>query len=81
MKANSLSFSEATLAKNNVYIEPRENGTFAVMKADAQRASAIRPTQKLAIAVAKEMFPDIKPDISRVRTTSVGKPDQFRKNS
>jgi hypothetical protein len=67
------------VAKRNVYIEPRDNGQFAVMKANAQRASALCDTQAQAIAQAKRMFPDVKPDVSRVRHTKRGNPDQFRK--
>jgi len=67
------------VGKKNVYIEPRDDGTFAVMKPNADRASAIRDTQSDAIVAAKKMFPDVKPDVARVRHTSVGKPDQFRK--
>ena len=68
------------MGKQNVYIEPRDDGTFAVMKPNAERASAIRNTQAEAIAAAKEMFPDVKPDIARVRHTGQGSPDQFRKS-
>ena len=67
------------MGKKNIYIEPRADGTFAVMKTDAKRASAIRDKQRDAIDVAKALFPNIKPDVARVRQTGGGKPDQFRK--
>ena len=67
------------MAKHNVYIEPRANGQFAVMKANAMRASALCDTQAQAERKAKQMFPDVKPDVARVRRTSKGRPDQFRK--
>ena len=67
------------MGKTNIYIEPRADGTFAVTKTDAKRASAIRETQRDAIDAAKAMFPDIKPAVARVRQTGGGKPDQFRK--
>lgn len=49
------------------------------MRSNAKRASAIRDTQGDAIDAANVMFPGVKPDIARVRHTSGGKPDQFRK--
>jgi hypothetical protein len=67
------------MAKRNVYIEPRANGQFAVMKANAKRASALCNTQAQAERKAKQMFPDVKLDVARVRKTSKGHPDQFRK--
>lgn len=36
------------MAKKTVYIEPRPNGQFAVMKANAKRASALCDTQAQA---------------------------------
>ena len=52
---------------------------FAVMKPNADRASAIRDTQNDAAYGAKRMFPNVKPDIARVRHPLVHKPDQFSK--
>ena len=67
------------MKKRNVYIEPRPNGTFAIMKPNAQRASKICDTQHEAIEASKALFPGVKPDIARVKHTNQGKPDQFRK--
>ena len=67
------------MAKRNVYIEPRRNGQFAVMKANAKRASALCDTQRDAEKEAKRMFPGMKPDVARVRHTKKGVPDKFRK--
>jgi len=50
-----------------------------VVKPDAERASAVLPTQAKAIERAKEISPNTRPDVERVRHTSVGKPDQWRK--
>ena len=66
------------MGKNNLFIEPRENGTFAVMKPNAKRASIICTTQKAAIREAARMYPGIKPDIARVRNSAQGGPDRFR---
>jgi hypothetical protein len=66
--------------KGDVYIERREpQKDYAVRKEHSERASATAPTQKKAIEAAKKMFPDVKPDVERVRHTSKGKPDKWRK--
>ena len=67
------------MSKGNVYIERREEGDYAVRTEGSKRASAIESTQAEAIARAKELFPDKAPDVERVRRTSQGKPDQWRK--
>ena len=64
---------------NNVYVEKRPDGTYAVLKPDAQRASAIAPTQQEAIQRARQISPDATIQVERVRHTSVGKPDKWRK--
>jgi len=60
------------------YVEPVDDG-YSVKAAGAKRASAILPTQKEAIEKAKELNPDLKPHVTRVRNTAVGHPDQFEK--
>jgi hypothetical protein len=67
------------MGKDNIYIERRPNGNYAVEKPGAERASAILPTQRQAIERAREISPNTRPDVERVRHTSVGKPDQWRK--
>jgi uncharacterized protein YdaT len=63
----------------NIYVEPREQGDYAVRREGSKRASDVLPTQKAAIGRARELEPDKKPNVARVRNTSVGGPDQFRK--
>lgn len=63
----------------NIYIERRGVRQYAVVKPGAERASAIMPTQAEAIERAREICPKTRPDVERVRYTSVGKPDQWRK--
>jgi hypothetical protein len=63
----------------NIFVERRPDGNYAVEKPGAGRASAILPTQAEAIATAKEISPNSKPNVERVRHTSQGKPDQRRK--
>ena len=65
--------------KNNVYVERREEGDYAVRKEGSDRASSIEPTQKKAIERAREMNPGVAPDVERVRYTNKGKPDKWRK--
>lgn len=65
--------------KGDVYIEQRPEGDYAVRKEHSKRASAVEPTQAKAIEKAREMFPDVRPDVERVRYTSKGKPDHWRK--
>ena len=66
--------------KGDVYVERRESQMdYAVRKEHSERASAIAKTQKEAIEIAREMFPGVRPDVERVRHTSKGKPDRWRK--
>jgi len=67
------------MSKGNIFVERRGSGQYAVLKPGAERASAILPTQAEAIERAKEISPNTRPDVERVRHTSVGKPDQWRK--
>ena len=67
------------MSENNLYVEKRDDGKFAVKKPDAQRASAVEATQAEAIARAKELNPDAAIHVERVRHTAGGKPDKWRK--
>ena len=67
------------MADKRIYVEQREEGDYAVRKPGAQRASAVEATQAEAIARAKEIAPDAKPHIERVRDTSAGGRDKWRK--
>lgn len=64
---------------SNIYVERRPDGSYAVERPGADRASAILPTQAEAIERAKEISPNTRPDVERVRHTTCGKPDQWRK--
>lgn len=65
--------------KNKIFVERREEGDYAVRKADSKRASAVAPTQKEAIEKARELNPDVTPHVERVRDTKVGGRDKWRK--
>jgi hypothetical protein len=64
---------------NQLYVEQRPEGDYAVRRPNSDRASAVLPTQAEAIARARELNPDATPLVERVRHTSAGKPDQWRK--
>jgi hypothetical protein len=64
---------------SKVFIEKRKKqGDFAAKLPNSGRASVVAPTQEKAIKKAKKMHPEATIQISRVRKTSVGKPDQWR---
>ncbi|HEM7879851.1 MULTISPECIES: DUF2188 domain-containing protein [Burkholderia] len=52
---------------------------YAVRHPDSQRASATATTQREAIERAGELNPSGLVLVERVRTTSAGKPDKWRK--
>ena len=64
---------------NNLFVERRPEGDYAVRKPNAERASAVAPTQTEAIARAKELNPNAAVHVERVRNTNVGNPDKWRK--
>ena len=67
------------MSKNELYVERREQGDYAVRKPGSERASAILPTQAEAIEWAREMNPDAAVHVERVRDTNVGGRDKWRK--
>ena len=62
-----------------IYVERREQGDYAVRRANSERASDVLPTQREAIERARELSPGTRPDVERVRNTSVGSRDKWRK--
>ena len=67
------------MAKKQIFVEQRPEGDFAVRRAGATRASKVAPTQAEAIEMARKLSPGVAPDVERVRHTSKGHPDQWRK--
>lgn len=68
------------MTNKQLFVEPRKGQPgYQVKKANAKRASSIHSNQAEAIAAAKEQNPDAKPHVARVRHTSKGHPDQFRR--
>jgi hypothetical protein len=67
------------MSKDRLFVEKRPQGGFAVRRPKSQRASDVLPTQAQAIRRARELNPDRQPLVERVRNTSVGGRDQWRK--
>jgi uncharacterized protein YdaT len=70
---------EDTMKDKRIYIERRDEGDYAVRRANSERASDILPTQRDAIERAKELSPGSRPHVERVRHTPGGSPDKWRK--
>lgn len=62
-----------------LFVEKRPEGDYAVRKGNSERASDVLPTQAEAIERAKELNPGASPVVERVRNTTGGKPDKWRK--
>jgi hypothetical protein len=67
------------MAKKPLFVEQRPEGDYAVRKPNSDRASAVLPTQAEAIARARELNSGTAPLVERVRHTSGGHPDKWRK--
>lgn len=64
---------------DKVFVERRPQGDYAIRRPNSQRASGVEPTQAEAISEARRLSPGGPVLVERVRTTSVGKPDKWRK--
>ncbi len=67
------------MSDKRIYVERRPEGDYAVRKPGADRASDITPTQAEAIERARELNPGAAVHVERVRFTSGGKPDKWRR--
>ena len=67
------------MTKDRLFVERRSQGDFAVRRPNSQRASDVLPTQAEAIQRARELNPGMEPLVERVRNTSRGHPDKWRK--
>ena len=67
------------MKKDQLFVERRDQGDYAVRKANAQRASDVLPTQAEAIERARELNPNSRPLVERVRNTSAGGRDKWRR--
>lgn len=57
----------------------RPDGQYAVTRPNADRASAITPTQGEAIERAGKIAPNAAIHVERIRNTNLGHPDKWRK--
>lgn len=67
------------MPNTDLFIEQREQGDYAVRRANSERASAVEPTQAEAIARARELDADAAIFVERVRNTEGGAPDKWRR--
>ncbi len=67
------------MSNKDLFVERRQQGDYAVRRANAERASAVAPTQAKAIAEAHRLEPNATVMAERVRHTNVGKPDKWRR--
>jgi uncharacterized protein YdaT len=63
---------------DQLYIERRDDGEYAVRRGGAKRASTIEDTQSEAIERARRMDPGAPIHVERVRNTNVGSRDKWR---
>ncbi len=64
---------------DKIFVERRDQGDYAVRRPNSERASAVTPTQSEAIGRAGQIAPNARVLVERVRNTSVGGRDQWRK--
>ena len=67
------------MADEQLFIERRPQGDYAVRRPDSERASDVLPTQREAIERARELNPNRTPLVERVRDTARGSRDKWRK--
>lgn len=67
------------MADKKIFVEQRPQGDYAVRRPNSERASAVTQTQRQAIDRAAEIAPSARILVERVRDTSVGGRDQWRK--
>jgi hypothetical protein len=65
--------------KDEFFIEQRPQGDYAIRRPDSERASDVTRTQSEAIERARELDPNATIHVERVRDTSVGSRDKWRK--
>lgn len=60
------------------YVEQTTDGRYAVRGKNSERASGVYDTQREAIDRARELNPNDRPDVERVRQTDRGGRDKWR---
>jgi len=59
------------------FIERRDGGKYRILKPNAERASAVAPTQSEAVSKAKALNPEATIHIERIRNVGPGR-DKWR---
>jgi len=67
------------MAKEEIFIERRPEGDYAIRRPGSERASGVEPTQAEAIDRAGQIAPDATILVERVRDTNRGGRDKWRK--
>ena len=67
------------MPKKELYVERRDEGDYAVRRPGSERASDVCDTQAEAIERARDIDPSAAIHVERVRHTSQGSPDKWRK--
>lgn len=67
------------MKKHELFVERRPQGDYAVRRGNAERASAVKSTQAEAIERAREIDPNAAIHVERVRNTTGGHRDKWRK--
>jgi hypothetical protein len=62
-----------------IFIERRGTGNYVVRRPNSERASAVLRTQREAIERARELNPNAHVLVERVRSTSTGASDKWRR--
>jgi hypothetical protein len=65
--------------EKHYFVQRRHDGRWEVIAEGAERASFIFDTQAEAEAKARELNPEGRPNVRRVRYTDRGRPGEFRK--
>jgi hypothetical protein len=67
------------MAKKELYVERRDEGDYAIRRPGSERASDVCNTQAEAIDQARDIDPSAAIHVERVRYTSQGTPDKWRR--
>jgi hypothetical protein len=67
------------MSDDKLFVERRDQGDYAVRRPNSERASDVLPTQAEAIDRARELNNGKAPLVERVRQTTGGTPDRWRK--
>jgi hypothetical protein len=66
------------MKNDQLFVERRSQGDYALRRGNSQRASDVLPTQREAIDRARELNPNGTPLVERVRNTVRGGRDKWR---